>query len=80
MANGPYTSWEEAVADLKRRPDQADLVRACFFDDPLQQAAERFHRGSEWRAVQALLAGLSGSALDVGAGRGISAYALARDG
>lgn len=73
-------SWEEAVSWLKRQPDQAELVRACFYDDPLLAAAERYAASDEWQAVRVLLPTPSGTALDVGAGRGISAFALARDG
>jgi SAM-dependent methyltransferase len=73
-------SWEEAVSWLKQQPDQAELVRACFYDDPLLAAAERYATSDEWRAVRVLLPTPSGTALDVGAGRGISAFALAKDG
>lgn len=73
-------SWEEAVSWLKRQPDQTELVRACFYDDPLMAAAERYAASSEWQAVRTLISPSLGKALDVGAGRGISAFALARDG
>lgn len=73
-------SWEEAVLWLKKQPDQMELVRACFYDDPLLAAAERYATSDEWRAVQSLLPLPPGRALDVGAGRGISSFALARDG
>jgi len=75
-----FSTWEEAVAWLRNQPNQADLVRACFYDDPLCAAAERYYMCSEWAAVRMLLTGRRGRALDLGAGRGISAYALARDG
>lgn len=78
--NDRLSSWEEAVIWLRSQPDQADLVRACFYDDPLLEAAERYHKSSEWRAVRALLGGRTGLALDLGAGRGISSFALAKDG
>jgi len=78
-ANGAIT-WEDAVAWLRAQPDQQVLVQACFYDDPLLDAAKRFYDCSEWRAVRALLPSPSGRALDVGAGRGIATYALARDG
>jgi len=55
-------------------------VRACFFDDPLPAAANRYYTCSEWDAVRVLIGPSCGRALDVGSGRGISAYALARDG
>lgn len=81
MDNKKYPmSWEESVRQLKTQPDQCDLVRFSFYDDPLCGAADRYYHSSEWKAVQ-LLIGLSrGNALDIGSGRGISAYALARDG
>lgn len=77
-ANG--RTWEEAVLWLKAQPDQVELVRACFFDDPLVDAAERYYASSEWDAVRRLTGPSGGRVLDVGAGRGISSYALARDG
>ena len=66
---------------LKDQPDQQDLVRACFYDDPPGKSAERFYHSIEWKAVRKLLASLPcGRVLDIGAGRGISSYAFARDG
>ena len=73
-------TWEQAVLWLRGQPDQDALVRACFYDDPLTDAAKRYHASSEWRAVRRLLPTRSGKALDIGAGRGVSSYALARDG
>lgn len=73
-------NWEEAVQWLRDQPSQQELVRACYFDDPLPEAAERFWQSVEWKSIAALLPATSGSALDLGAGRGISSYALARDG
>lgn len=75
-----FSSWEDAVADLKRKSGSEELVRACFYDDPLLEAAERYWQSSEWHSVRSYLSAAAGSALDIGAGRGISAYALARDG
>lgn len=73
-------SWEQAVQWLRDQPEQQELVRACYFDDPLIDAAERFWHSVEWRSIAALLPAPGGAALDLGAGRGISSYALARDG
>jgi 2-polyprenyl-3-methyl-5-hydroxy-6-metoxy-1,4-benzoquinol methylase len=73
-------TWEQAVSWLRAQPDRQDLVRACFFDDPLPEAARRFHTCSEWVATRALMPRPPGEALDVGAGRGIASYALAADG
>jgi SAM-dependent methyltransferase len=76
----PVMSWEEAVGWLRAQPEQKALVEACFFDDPLLASAERFHASTEWRATRELMGPARGAALDVGAGRGIASYALARDG
>jgi 2-polyprenyl-3-methyl-5-hydroxy-6-metoxy-1,4-benzoquinol methylase len=78
--NAERLSWEEAVRSLLAREDQAELVRACYYDGTPIAAAERFHASEEWQATRALLPAPGGDALDVGAGRGISSYALARDG
>jgi len=73
-------TWEQAVQWLRDQPDQQILVKACYFDDPLLDAAERFWQSAEWKAIAALLPSAHGKALDLGAGRGISSYAMARDG
>lgn len=73
-------TWEQAVAWLRAQPDQVELVRACFFDDPLLESAQRYYNSSEWDAVRRYLPSRPGVALDLGAGRGIASYALARDG
>lgn len=78
--NDKQLTWEEAVLWLKQQSDQAELVRACFYDDPLIDAAYRYAASSEWQAVRTFLPIPSGKALDIGSGRGISAFALASDG
>ena len=65
---------------MRAQAGHADLVRACFYDDPLLSAAERYWSSSEWQAMRELLPQTRGSALDLGAGRGIASFALARDG
>jgi SAM-dependent methyltransferase len=78
--NDSLQTWERAVLWLRAQPEQAELVRACFYDDPLLAAAERYDRSSEWAAARRLLPATLGPALDIGSGRGISAYALSREG
>src|SRR4051812_6525761 len=73
-------SWEEAVVWLRSQADQRQLVLDAYYDDPLISAAERYHASDEWREVATILCGRTGKALDVGAGRGIASYALAREG
>jgi SAM-dependent methyltransferase len=80
MTDPRFGTWEAAVTWLRDQPDRRQLVLDAFYDDPLTAAAERYHASSEWRAVSRLLVGRSGTVLDVGAGRGIASYALAREG
>ncbi|UQD96772.1 class I SAM-dependent methyltransferase [Bradyrhizobium japonicum] len=79
-ANPEITTWENAVVWLRNQPDQRQLVLDAFYDDPLIAAAKRYFAGDEWQAVSKLLRDRTGRALDVGAGRGIASYALAREG
>lgn len=78
--NKSLTTWEQAVLWLRDQPEQQELVRACYYDDPLLEAADRFSNSEEWLAALKLLPQTHGSALDLGAGRGISSYALAKAG
>ncbi len=65
---------------LLAQPEHAQLVRDCYYDQPLTEAAERFIASEEWQATCELLPKARGRALDLGAGRGVSAFALARAG
>jgi len=73
-------TWEQSVLWLRQQPAQDARVRACYYDDPLIEAAQRFAASAEWRASRDLIPRPPGRALDLGAGRGISSYALACDG
>lgn len=73
-------TWEDAVVWLRNRQEQRQLVLDAFYDDPLIEAAKRYHSSAEWQAIALILRGRTGKALDVGAGRGIASYALAREG
>ncbi len=75
-----FSSWEQAVQWLREQPEQRDLVFAAYYDDPLEGAADRYWRSEEWQAIEPLLPIARGSALDVGAGRGIASYALGKAG
>jgi SAM-dependent methyltransferase len=79
-AEQKFTTWEDAVIWLRNQPDRCQLVLDAFYDDPLIAAAERYFASVEWQAVSQLLRHRTGKALDVGAGRGIASYALARSG
>ncbi len=79
-AEAGRNTWESAVVWLRNQPDRRQLVLDAYYDDPLPAAAKRYHQSDEWREIAARLRGRSGKALDVGAGRGIASYALAREG
>lgn len=80
MTNSAPATWESAVVWLRNQPDRHQLVLDAYYDDPVLAAAKRYHLSAEWREIAALLSGRTGKALDVGAGRGIASYALAREG
>jgi SAM-dependent methyltransferase len=81
MADTPlFSTWEQAVQWLRDQADQRELVMAAYYDDPLPAAADRYWRSEEWAAIRPHLPKGSGRALDVGAGRGIASYALAKEG
>jgi SAM-dependent methyltransferase len=76
-----FETWEGAVSWLRSQPDRHELVLAAYYDDPLIEAAERYRSSGEWAEVRRRLGpGRGRTALDVGAGRGIASYAMARDG
>lgn len=79
--NGKPLTWEESVRWLRENSDDQVLVKHCYYDDPLELAAERFRLSEEWQALKILLKPyLPGCVLDLGAGRGISSYAFAKAG
>lgn len=79
--NDKLLTYEEAVKWLRANPAQQKLVYYCYYDDPLQSAAERFSNSEEWKAINDLLRKyIPGKVLDVGAGRGIASYAFAKAG
>jgi ubiquinone/menaquinone biosynthesis C-methylase UbiE len=74
-------TWEQSVLWLREQPEYNDLVKACYFDDPLLDSAERFYHSIEWDATRVMLQKIKkGLALEIGAGRGIASYAMAKDG
>ncbi|OKH52132.1 SAM-dependent methyltransferase [Calothrix sp. HK-06] len=74
-------TWEEAVEWLRNQPDKQEIVYHCYYDDPLTEAVKRFSCSEEWSAIKSLLNKYyPGQVLDLGAGRGISSYAFAKEG
>ncbi len=74
-------TWEESVCWLRAQPEKQELVRACYYDDPVEAALERFESSDEFQETRRLLPPLAGlRVLDLGAGRGIASYGFARAG
>jgi len=40
-------TWEQAVLWLREQPGKEQLVRDCYFDDPLIEAARRYYNEAE---------------------------------
>lgn len=77
--NAKSLTWEQAVEWLKSQTDRKELIKACYYDEPLSAAAQRFAESEEWQAVSEILhPWMPGKVLDMGAGNGISSYAFAR--
>lgn len=75
-----FTSWEQTITWLREQPERQELVLSAYYDDPLLNAANRYWFSEEWQAIKSFLPVKAGKALDVGAGRGIGSYALAKEG
>ncbi len=80
MVEPKTISWESAVQEFRADPSNAVAVKQNYFDVGVAQAAARYAKSSEYRAIERILGGGAGRALDVGAGRAVTAYALARSG
>lgn len=74
-------TWEDSVQWLKSQTEHRELAKACYFDDPLIEAAQRFVVSEEWKAVfEISKTYMPSKVLDLGAGNGISSYAYASAG
>lgn len=81
MANSStFKTWEQAVEWLRSQPDKQQLVHDAYYDDPLINTATRYWKSEEWQEIKQYLPTHKGKALDIGAGRGIASFALAKEG
>lgn len=80
MTNDKFVSWEAAVSWLMKQSDKQELVRDCYYDASVIEAAHRYELSAEWGAIIRYLPTpqVLGNALDLGAGRGIASYGLAK--
>jgi SAM-dependent methyltransferase len=70
-------SWEEAVRDFRRDARNGSTILDNYFDLPVTRAARRYAASSEFRAIRPIVGRGPGRALDIGAGHGITSFALA---
>jgi SAM-dependent methyltransferase len=75
-----FASPGAAVRWMRTQPVYGQLALNCYFDESPVVAAARFFASAEWNATRLLVDGRCGRVLDVGAGRGLTSYAFARDG
>jgi SAM-dependent methyltransferase len=70
---------DEAIRYLRRHPEYSDLVRDAYLDKDVRAAAERYRKSAEFAEVVKLIGPSlqQSTVLDLGAGNGIAAYALA---
>lgn len=73
---------EQAILQLRREPQYADLIRDAYLGEDVRDSAGRFQASAEFVEVLTFLGGsLEGArVLDLGAGIGFAAYALAKAG
>jgi len=77
----PPLSWEQSVEWLRSQANQIELAKACYYDDPIEQAACRFSASDEFKEVLKIASLQPQSrVLDVGAGRGIASFGFASNG
>lgn len=72
---------DEAILHLRASPESRGLIEEMYLDEDARRAAERFARSVEWAEVANTLGPLDGAvAVDLGAGTGTAAYAMAQAG
>lgn len=77
--------WEASIKQLRRMPEQSNLVRDAYLDEDNLAAAKRFEKSEEFDEAMRILKGHIRKTppwdiLDMGAGNGIAAYAFAKAG
>lgn len=73
-------TWEEAIQDLRKKPENQQAILDNYFEENIYTSAERFLNSGEFQALKAYIPTLAKTALDIGAGRGMSSVAFALQG
>lgn len=70
-------TWEDAVRMLLEDPSQRQVVLDCYYDQPASAAALRYCASEEWAAMKPMIPEGVRTAVDIGAGQGVSSVSLA---
>ena len=73
-------TWEEAVKELRSNPTNKQTILDNYFEENIYASSERFYQSDEFNALKKLIPINTKNALDIGAGRGIVSFALAKHG
>lgn len=73
-------TWEESVKELRNNPANHQVIIDNYFDEDIDSSIERFRESEEFKAVIECVNPNTKSVLDIGAGRGMAAYAFAKMG
>jgi ubiquinone/menaquinone biosynthesis C-methylase UbiE len=72
-------NWEDAIKDLRIKPENKRAVLDNYFDVDIDVSVERYRKSEEFIALMELIPTSTSTLLDIGAGRGIASYAFAKN-
>jgi len=73
-------TWEEAVQELRSKPENKQDILDNYFDADVETANERFAESEEFNELLKYIPKQAKTILDIGAGRGMATYAFAKNG
>jgi ubiquinone/menaquinone biosynthesis C-methylase UbiE len=73
-------TWEEAVQELRSKPENKQAILENYFDADVEAACNRFSESEEFNEVLKYIPSNAKTVLDIGAGRGMATYGFAKKG
>lgn len=73
-------TWEEAVQELRSKPENKQAILDNYFDADVEVANERFAKSEEFTELLKYIPKQAKTILDIGAGRGMATYGFAKNG
>jgi len=73
-------TWEEAVQELRSKPENKQAILDNYFDADVETANERFTNSEEFMELLKYIPKQAKTILDIGAGRGMATYGFAKNG